>query len=163
MTDERFWSLIEQAKAGQEASANPTALEGVLRSLSTDEVLEFGHLFHEKICDLNHWRLWGAGEVITGGMSDDAFHYFRTWIVGKGLTVFEIARREPDELGPYVDDADVDNECLAYVALEVLEARGIDEDPRDRSSRDGDGYPAGTPFEDERLAEQYPKLAALFS
>jgi len=42
--------------------------------------------------------------VITGGMSDDSFHYFRSWILGKGRNLFEVAIKDPNELGPFVDD-----------------------------------------------------------
>jgi hypothetical protein len=74
---------------------------------------------------LNNWRLWAAGYVIAGGMSDDGFHYFRSWIVGKGKKVFDIAMKDPDELGPFIDDTEVDNELLEYVAVEIAKARKI--------------------------------------
>jgi hypothetical protein len=32
---------------------------------------------------------------IAGGMSDDSFHYFRSWIVGKNA--FEVAMTDPDD------------------------------------------------------------------
>ena len=119
-------------------------------------------MFYEKLCDLNQWRLWAAGYVIACGMSDDSFHYFRSWILGKGRDVFEVAMKDPDELGPYVDDNDVDNELLEYAAVKVLEGRAIEEDPRDRSERRADGQPAGEPFEESTVAATCPKLAALF-
>jgi len=83
-------------------------------------------VFYEKLCDLNQWRLWAAGYVIAGGMSDDSFHYFRSWILGKGRDVFEVAMKDPDELGPFVDNNDVDNELLEYAALNVLNERTIE-------------------------------------
>jgi hypothetical protein len=122
ITEERFWRLIDQARAGTSASASPQQLQKLLTLLSDDEVLGFGHMFYEKLCDLNQWRLWAAGYVIAGGMSDDSFHYFRSWILGKGRGVFEVAMKDPDELGPFVD-GDIDNELLEYAAVNVLAAR----------------------------------------
>lgn len=88
---------------------------------SSEEVAAFGHQFYEKVCDLNSYRLWGAGFVITGYMSDDSFHYFRSWIVGKGREVFELALANPDDLGPHIDNPEVDNELLEYIAVELCE------------------------------------------
>ncbi len=160
MTDERFWSLIEQARSGQPASVPPNELRKVLEKLSDDELLEFGHKFYEKLCELNHWNLWGAGYVIAGGMGDDAFHYFRSWIIGKGKAAFDLAMQNPDELAPLIDNPDVDNELLEYEVLEVLGARGIEEDPRNRNDRSPDDDPEGEPFDEETVANRFPNLAA---
>lgn len=162
ISDEQFWSLVDQARAGNAASASPERLRNLLSRLSNDEILDFGHIFYEKLCDLNQWRLWAAGYVIAGGMSDDSFHYFRSWIVGKGRAAFEVAMRDPNELGPFVDSNEVDNELLEYVAVNVLEERGVEEDPRDRSNRRADDQPTGKPFDEDTVATAFPKLTALF-
>ena len=119
-------------------------------------------MFYEKLCELNQWRLWAAGYVIAAGMSDDSFHYFRSWIIGKGRDTFEVAMKNPDELGPFVDNNEVDNELLEYVAVNTLEQRGVEEDPRDRSDRRADDQPTGEPFAEDTAAAAFPKLAALF-
>jgi hypothetical protein len=161
ISDDRFWSLIDQARAGSEASADPKRLAAVLNPLANQEISAFGHMFTEKLCDLNHWRLWAAGYIIAGGMSDDSFHYFRSWIIGKGRAVFETAMKDPDAIGPWIDDREVDNELLEYVAVELLQGRGA-KDPRDLSDRSPDAMPSGEPFEEETVAEVCPHLTALF-
>jgi hypothetical protein len=160
ISNERFWALIDLARAGSCASAPPSRLRKVLETLDDQKLLQFGHKFYENLCDLNHWNLWAAGHVITGGMGDDSFHYFRSWIIGKGKTAFDIALRDPDELAPLIDKEEVDNELLEYVALEVLADRGIEEDPRERSDCSPDDEPKGEPFEEETAAGRFPKLAA---
>jgi len=160
MTNERFWTLIDEARAGSVASASPAQLKKVLEPLSDQEVMAFGHKFYENLCELNHWNLWAAGHVITGGMGDDSFHYFRSWIVGKGKIAFDLAMEDPDELAPLIDDPEVENELLEYVALEVLEGRGIKEDSRERSDRSPDDEPEGRPFEEETVAARFPKIAS---
>ena len=149
MTEDRFWKFLAEARSGDPASATPKRLTAVLSSLSNEEVTEFGAHFYDKVCDLNDWKLWGAGYVIAGGMSDDSFHYFRTWIVGKGEEVFRIALENPDDLGPYVDNPEVENELLEYVTIHTLERRGSKTDPRDLSGRNADANPSGEPFEEE--------------
>jgi hypothetical protein len=76
--------------------------------------------------------------------------------------VFELAMKDPDQLGPYIDNNEVDNELLEYVSVKILEARGVDEDPRDRSDRRADGEPSGMTFEEDTVANAFPKLAGLF-
>jgi uncharacterized protein DUF4240 len=160
ITDERFWALIDEARTGSDASASPKRLAKVLGALSPTEIQEFGHMFYEKLCDLNQWTLWGAGHVITGGMGDDSFHYFRSWIIGKGKQAFEFALSNPDDLAPLIDNDEVDNELLEYVALEILKTKGIQEDPRERADHSPDDEPAGEPFDENTVTERFPKLAA---
>jgi hypothetical protein len=162
ITDQQFWELIDHARAGSPSSADPDGLAKLLTALSDEQILDFGHMFREKICDLNDWRLWGAGFVIAGGMGDDSFHYFRSWIVGKGKQVFDLAMKNPDDLGPFIDDPEVDNELLEYVTVDILEDRNIEEDPRDRCDRDADGDPTGVPFDERTVGASFPKLSAQF-
>ena len=161
MMDDRFWDLIDQARAGSQASPSPQRLTRVLEGLSSSEIEDFNHAFNEKLCDLNRWRLWGAGYVISGGMGDDSFHYFRSWIIGKGKVVFEVALSNPDELGLFVDTRDVDNESLEYVPLNLLKKRGnIKEDPREQFYRSPDGEPEGEPFDEDTVVASFPKLSS---
>ena len=162
MTDEQFWHLLDQARGDSSLSTEPGRLKTVLNVLRDDEVSDFGLMFYSKVCDLNNWRLWGAGYVIVGGMSDDGFHYFRSWVIGKGKQVFDVALKDPDELGPFIDDTEVENELLEYVTVEILKARGSYVEPRDRANRNADGDPIGEPFDEDTVADSFPKLAELF-
>jgi hypothetical protein len=162
ITDERFWSIIGDAREGNAASAHPKALSRVLSLLGDEEVSAFGHMFYEKLCALNFWRLWAAGYIIAGGMGDDSFHYFRSWIIGKGKDLFDAAMKDPDGIGPWIDDREVDNESLEYVAVEIMEKRRGG-DPRELSDCKPDAIPRGQPFEEDNVAELCPKLASLFA
>jgi hypothetical protein len=166
MTESKFWELLAKARRRGATSACHCCLKRYLSAFGNQEVSEFGLKLYDKICDLNDWRLWGAGELITPGMSGDSFHYFRTWIVGVGKRAFDAARKDPDTLGIFVDaiedPIDIDNEALEYVALDILRERGVEEDPRDRSTRSADDAPAGEPFDPHTLAASYPKLALQF-
>lgn len=163
-----FWDFIERARAGkglgegERASASPEVLKAVLNTLSNEEIAEFLRFFCTELIRLNRWEIWGAGYVIAGGMSGDSFHYFRSWLIGKGPAAVEQALTDPDGLGPFVDTEEVENELLEYVALEILEGRGVEEDPREDVEGSPDDEPTGTAFDEDTLEEVYPRLAEQF-
>ncbi len=164
MDDAKFWSLIDRARGGsapQLPSANDEELRRVLEALPIEDVQAFGRKFYELLCDLNNWRLWGVGYVMAGGMSDDSFHYFRSWIIGKGQDCVKSALADPDGVSDFVEDGcELENELLEYVAVEVCEAAGVD-DPRDAGERFPDDLPPGEPFDEDSVHELYPKALAV--
>ena len=167
MDDATFWDIIDRARgenAGPEtSSALPDDLERILEKKSDEEVAWFGRRFYEELIQLNRWSIWAAGYVIEEGMSGDSFHYFRSWLIGKGHTAVERAMSDPDGLGEFVDDPEeIDNELLAYVAVEVLQKRG-GEDPRNDVEDSPDDEPTGEPFDEETVYDAYPRLAAQFA
>jgi hypothetical protein len=97
-------------------------------------------------------------------MSDDAFHYFRSWIIGHGKAAYDIALSSPDDLGQFYggEDDEFDNELLEYVVIDVLEERGVEDDPRDTADGNADGTPRGTEYDPNTVHAQFPKLAAQF-
>ena len=166
MDDATFWGLIDRARDGevgpQAPSADSERLRAVLEGEEDAAVAAFAARFEEELVRLNRWSVWGAGYVVYGGMSDDSFHYFRAWLIGKGRAAVERALADPDGLGEFVEDPqEVDNEWLEYVAGEVMEARG-GEDPRDGFEGRSDDEPVGERFEEETVYGKYPRLAAAF-
>jgi hypothetical protein len=158
-----FWKLI------QDSLGDPNRLKPLLEALPDAEVQDFERQYYACLIALNRWDVWGAGYVAADGMSDDSFHYFRSWIIGKGEAVYSTALTDPDALGPYLQSEDpesetfLNNEELEYVALEVLEARGIEDDPRDDLDATADDEPAGTAWDDDSVYERFPAIAELFS
>lgn len=163
MTDAEFWLLIDKARSGNKPatpSASPKKLLRELRKHSVDEIVAFVRHYDARRHALNDWRIWAAGYLIEGGMSDDGFHYFCSWIIGKGREVFDIARSDADGLGPYVTDG-LNNEELEYAALEALEEKGM-EDPTEILGRRSYGGPRGERFDELDLPRWFPKLTAKF-
>lgn len=161
-----FWTIIDTARSGMadpNESISSEKLEEHLKTLSDAELLQFEKDFYQGLINLNDWKLWGAGYVMAGGMGDDSFHYFRAWILGRGREAYETALTNPDDLGKYVNDEDdFDNEALEYVALEILESRGIEEDPREDFEVTADDAPRGEQWAEDELDEKYPVLSARF-
>lgn len=167
MDAERFYEIIDRARGEGAGPKTPSADEDRLREVlngeSNEAVAAFALRYDGELMRLNRWSVWGAGYVIYGGMSDDSFHYFRSWLVGKGREAVETAMTDPDGLGAYVEDPEeVDNEGLEYVAIELLQGRGVEEDPRDAYDENADDDPEGEPFDEETVAGIYPRLAAGF-
>ena len=154
--DVNFWPTIKAS------SGDPAKLTALLKDKSNEDVIAFGSTFYQLLINLNRWEIWGAGYVMAGGMSDDSFHYFRSWIIGKGEEAYETALKSPDDLGQFAgEDDDFDNELLEYVAVEVLEERGV-EDPRESPDGFADDEPKGEEWDEDEVYAKYPKLAAQF-
>jgi hypothetical protein len=160
-----FYEIIDSARdrpaSASTPSADPNRLKTELAKLGDDDVFAFGAAFHLELIRLNRWPVWDVGYVAAGGMSDDSFHYFRSWLIGKGSAAVEQAVSDPDGLVAYLDDSDLDNELLEYVAIDLLDERGIDSDPRDSSPESADDPPRGVQVDDETsLAVHYPRVTA---
>lgn len=167
MDETGFWQKIDEVRTlsggtnPDSPSADPEVLKSVLVQAPDGEVADFCQIFYRLLCNLNSWELWAAGYILAGGMGDDSFHYFRSWIIGKGKHAYEMALRQPGELGSIVgEEADFDNELLEYIAVEILEGRGK-EDPRDLVAPFADDAPQGEPFNEDTVGDLFPKLVAV--
>jgi hypothetical protein len=166
MDETEFWELVDTAREDAEGDPEDQAdlLVERLGRLDPEAVLDFARHFESRYNRAYTWDLWGAAWVLLDGASDDAFDFFRCWLIGQGREVFEGAVHDPDSLAGLLDDfddeLDGDGEELGYAADEAYEQLtgvvapdlGIPPPP---------GEPEGTPldFEDEAaLAERCPKL-----
>jgi hypothetical protein len=171
--DDSFWAVVEASRAGLDLSDPEAAGEhrvGALKERLTtfpdQELLLFQARLHEQTVRANDWRIWAAGYVAAGGMSDDAFEYFRLWLILQGRTAFERVLADPDSLVELDWDDDGvafdGGEAVAYLVREILEDRGID--PLDALVEAVTADPPiGERFsEDDEawFAEHYPRLWA---
>ncbi|MFF3449312.1 DUF4240 domain-containing protein [Streptomyces sp. NPDC002667] len=166
MDETEFWQLVDTTRETAEGDPEEQAdlLVERLVQLDPDSVLDFARHFESRYNRAYRWDLWGAAWLLLDGASDDAFDFFRCWLIGQGRDVFEGAMHDPDTLAELLDDFDEeidgDGEELGYAADEAYEqltgavapALGIPAAPAE---------PEGTPlpFENESvIAERYPKL-----
>ncbi|MEU4171738.1 DUF4240 domain-containing protein [Streptomyces sp. NPDC026665] len=166
MDETEFWELVDTTRETAEGDPEEQAdlLVERLVQLDPDSVLDFARHFESRYNRAYRWDLWGAAWLLLDGASDDAFDFFRCWLIGQGRDVFEGAMHDPDTLAELLDDFDEeidgDGEELGYAADEAYEqltgavapALGI---PAAAAE------PEGTPlaFEnDSVIAERYPKL-----
>ncbi|MFJ1746666.1 DUF4240 domain-containing protein [Streptomyces sp. NPDC088116] len=166
MDETEFWEIIDSTREGAEGDPDDHAdlLVERLLTLDPDSVLDFARHFEARYNRAYNWDLWGAATVLLSGASDDAFDYFRCWLIGQGREIFEGGIHDPDSLAELLDefdeDLDGDGEELGYAADEAYEQLtgvvapdlGIAAQPAE---------PEGTPLDfesDAALAERFPRL-----
>lgn len=166
MDETEFWELIDTTRDAAEGDPEDHAdllVEQLVR-LDPDAVLDFARHFESRYNRAYRWDVWGAAWVLLDGAGDDAFDFFRCWLIGQGREVFEGAVHDPDALAvllpDFDDEVDGDGEELGYVADEAYEQLTGTVAP-DLGIPPASAEPEGTPldFEDDKvLAERYPKL-----
>ena len=99
MTESEFWTLIQEANArAANTSAIPEWLANRLGEFEVNEIWDFA-AWEAMFLDLaNDERLWMAGYLVCGGLSDDGFEYFKCWLIAQGEVVHKAAIANPDNL-----------------------------------------------------------------
>ncbi|MFH8475084.1 DUF4240 domain-containing protein [Streptomyces sp. NPDC018000] len=166
MDETEFWEIIDSTREAAEGDPEDQAdllVERLVR-LDPEAVLDFARHFEARYNRAYRWELWGAAAVLLGGASDDAFDFFRCWLIGQGREIFEGALHNPDSLADLLDDFDeeVDGEAedLGYAADEAYEQLTGVVTP-DLGLPPQTSEPEGTPFsfeDDTALAERFPAL-----
>jgi Protein of unknown function (DUF4240) len=166
MDETEFWEIVDSTREAAEGDPEDQAellVERLLQS-DPDSVLDFARHFESRYNRAYHWDLWGAAWVLLGGASDDAFDYFRCWLIGQGREIFEGAVHDPDSLAglleEFDEEIDGDGEELGYAADEAYEELTGTVAP-DLGIPPAPPEPEGTPIDFENkavLAERYPKL-----
>lgn len=166
MDETEFWQIIDSTREAADGDPEEHAdllVERLVR-LDPDSVLDFARHFEARYNRAYRWDLWGAAAVLLGGAGDDAFDYFRCWLIAQGREVFEGAMHDPDSLAELLDDfgeeLDGDGEEIGFAADEAYEQLTGVVAP-DLGLPPQAAKPEGTPFgldDDGVLAERYPAL-----
>ena len=91
MTEEQFWTIIENSNRGRN-------LKECLTPLSEEELFGFRYWWIH-FCHISYKQeLWAVAYVVLGGCSDDGFDYFRFWLIVQGQKVFSNALENADTL-----------------------------------------------------------------
>ena len=169
MDETEFWQLVDATREAAEGDPEEQAdlLVERLARLDPDSVLDFARHFESRYNRAYRWDLWGAAWVLLDGASDDAFDFFRCWLIGQGREVFEGGLHHPDDLADLLSDFDEDEdgdaEDLGYAADEAHEQlTGL---PLPELGIEQLQAPEGDPidFEDPVvMAERFPKLWARY-
>ncbi|MET8509615.1 DUF4240 domain-containing protein [Streptomyces sp. NPDC004787] len=170
MDETEFWEIIDSTRERAEGDPEEHAdlLVERLSRLDPDSVVDFARHFEARYNRAFTWELWGAAAVLLDGAPDDAFDWFRCWLIGQGREVFEGAVHDPDALAELLDDFDPeidgDGEELGFAADEAYEGLTGGETPELGITPQGP-EPLGTPFDledDGVLAARFPRLWARF-
>jgi hypothetical protein len=160
MTLDQFWNIVEKVHraSGGDMDKKCELLDAELRRLPLAEVHSFHGHFDECYDRAYTWELWGAAYIIGGGCSDDAFSDFRSTLISMGRHTFERALADPQSLA----DMDYDAEAAFYEGYQYVpttaesDLSGGQDFPRSRPHPEN---PTGTIFDEDKVAELYPKLA----
>ncbi|MCQ4081615.1 DUF4240 domain-containing protein [Streptomyces sp. RB6PN25] len=127
MDETEFWEIIDTAR--ETADGDPYEQADLvvekLAQLDPDAVLDFARHFETRMNRAYRWDLWGAADILLGGVDEDAFDSFRCWLISRGRHAYEGALHQPDDLASLVkgfdEDVDGDAEDLGYAADEAYE------------------------------------------
>lgn len=164
-----FWKLTESAYR-EDGADHFEALKANLASLRESELLAYQSRFDELMNAANGLDLWGAAYLINGGCSDDGFHDFRAWLIGRGRHVYESALKNPDTLADVLDGEPVSGFGLDVAAVRVYEETTGKDDFYERLERVEADMPPPPPegidwdFEDEsEMQHRFPKLSRIYA
>ncbi|MGW2249854.1 DUF4240 domain-containing protein [Kitasatospora sp. NPDC001660] len=165
MDETDFWQIIDETREAAEGDPDEQAdlLVERLLQLTPDDVIDFARLFEARFQRAYRYELWGAAALLLGGASDEAFDYFRYWLIGQGRDVFEGGLHEPDDLADLLpefdEEEDGEAEDLGYAADEAYEQlTGL---PLPEVGGRPAGRPSGTPLDlddPDAMAKRLPKL-----
>jgi len=163
MTADQFWNVIEQVHhaSGGDMDRKCKLLEAELCRLPLEEVCSFCVHFDEKKDKAYNWELWAAAYIIGGGCSDDSFSDFRSTLISMGRQTYESALADPQSLADM--DYDAENayyEGYQYVPVKVQKDLGGGQIFPRKSPHPS--KPTGQDWEEDKVAELYPKLAAKY-
>ena len=128
MDEDRYWRLIADslASSGGEQDGQVSFLKDALIKLEPVDIVGFRLRTDKLLYDTYKSDMWCAGYIMNGGCSDDAFEYFRLWVISRGREVYENAKADQDTLasvhGGTVEDF-YDFESLWYLANTAFQSK----------------------------------------
>jgi hypothetical protein len=163
MTIDQFWTIVDKVHRASKGDFDKKCelLEAELRKHPLAEVQSFDVHFTECLDKAYTWEVWAAAYIIGGGCGDDGFSDFRSNLISMGRETFERALANPETLASVAsEDDDLQSEGYQYVAGTAAEALGGDLLAR---AHPHPKHPSGKKWDEEKVAEIYPKLAKKFN
>lgn len=157
---DRFWALVETARAGGAGCSRVARrLTDTLATLPPAAIQEFGNELSARLAESYRWDLWAVAYVAKGGASDDAFDYFRGWLLTRGRRQFEQALRDaPTAVAGAPRFSDLECEAVLGVARDAYER--VAGSPMPRSTVPWPDAPTRKPWTEETIEQVYPGLTA---
>jgi len=160
MSELLFWELIADAREETEGDSEfIERLKDKLESMSTTEIKKFQKILLEKSNELQHWDIWALAYIVRRGCGDDAFDYFKAWVISKGEESFEDVKSMNIKKFKTLFTEDPQLEDFMYVAQEAYANKKYEEMPLPRVRVK---ELEGKKWEEESICKSYPELCALF-
>jgi hypothetical protein len=162
MNEHRFWGIISEAKA-QSGGVYKYEINGLKRLLFTlrdEEIEQFDNRFTDIMERSYDARLWGAAYVINGGCSDDCFDSFRQYLIAQGKEKFYATLKDPETCISWIKSDQQERwDGFQYAAADVYKKKTGKNIPR---TYQPEFELKGEWFDEETVAQQYPRLAKKF-
>jgi hypothetical protein len=101
-----FWELIILNREKSDDKIDfIEKLSNQLEEFKPTEIKRFERTFLTKYQELNRWEIWALAYIVRRGCGDDAFDYFKAWVISKGQKTFEdIKSLKISELKQHFDE-----------------------------------------------------------
>jgi hypothetical protein len=162
MDEETFWQIVGATRtdSGGNIEDQPDALAARLAALPVEEVVGFQGALLEASAKATTNDLLEAAALLLGGIGDDSFEDFRSWLICHGRETFERAVADPDSIVELSFDEAEDDfgsaEIFSAVPGELLRSIGADLEADDYASPPDDSE--WSPYDRDTLATRFPRL-----
>ncbi len=126
LDEDKFWGIVHKSlkNTGNQDKQEVFLIQEISK-LTLKEMIGFRLRTDKLLSDSYISELWCAAYIIGGGCSDDAFDYFRNWLISKGKELYYNTLKNPDSL--VIEDKQATDEFefegFHYVALEAFEQK----------------------------------------
>jgi hypothetical protein len=177
MDESVFWQLLQDSVKESEDYNSDTAsiLVEKLVEMDKESILEFEQVLRSKLIEAENFTVMIPLQVFDSFIGEDAFLYYRCWLVSRGKEVYEKSFEDPDHLATVVDeDTETEFSELLDVTTEAYSIKtGIDDEdetfPRDVAVMKGldiDDFSRetkGEEWSEDDIPKLAPKLWAMFN
>jgi hypothetical protein len=118
-----YWSIIENSiKETDDQEDQELFLIAEIEKLTPKEMIGFRLRTDQILFDSYNPELWCAAYIVSGGISDGGFEYFRCWLISRGKEVFYSVKANPDSLFKQVVEGkeSYEFEGFWYVAMNAF-------------------------------------------
>jgi hypothetical protein len=161
MPEDDFWTIIKTTRdlSNRNYQLQCQFLTDYLETLPSEEIIRFDRTFGVLMARSYSFRLWEPVYSLNGGCSDDAFEYFRSWLIGQGKNKFYWTLKYPRLLFLVgVKEVVERYEGLAYCSYVAYKNKTGKEIPKRDDIEYQDG---GEMFKEGEAFLRYPELALL--
>jgi hypothetical protein len=155
-----FWVLIESNRI--KSNDKIDFIENIsndLENFKSSEIKRFERIFLTKYEELNRWDIWALAYIVRGGCGDDAFDYFKAWVISKGKNTFQaIKQLKIQELKHHFDE-DPQFEEILSLSESVYESKTGELMPLVKVKRQ---KLIGAEWDENNIELEFPELCKLF-
>lgn len=153
--EDRFWDLIDRARNDGGSTAEVLdRLRATLSGFSPKGIKGFERQLGQRLKDSFTWDLWALAYAVMAGCGDDAFDYFRCWLILQGRKVFDLVLEDPDAAWRNVPiNEHPEAEDLLATAYDAMDLRG--EDPSALPAHPNPRRPKGQPFDEAAIDQRF--------